>query len=182
MRLYMTNAEYAPRAAVCHGNGESYQPHDISVGRSEPRKGDFMSATKVKVRYGKEVVEYSDAELSRMTTQQLKQLKSDLQANIEMISAKRMMYRNTNTEEKNSPVYWEAMARYKGALAMLRRAITHVNSFMAGAPKPEESQDIEHWLYNYYQQSKTLLSPETVERIKDLASEKAGFYIEIGGE
>ena len=52
----------------------------------------------IKLRIGKEEVVYSDDDLSIMTRDQLKQLKQDLQCNMEEVSAKRARYQAENNE------------------------------------------------------------------------------------
>ena len=134
----------------------------------------------IKVKYGKEVVTYTDKELSELSKQQLKQLKADLQNNIEEISAKKSKYINENTEERNSSAYWRKINSYKSATVFCRKAISYVNTFVADAQDDNKS-NTEHWLWCYYQESKKLLTTDCIDNIESMADEKAGFHCAFGG-
>ena len=59
----------------------------------------------IKLRIGRSEIIYSDEDLMNMSRVQLKQLKQDLQCNIEEVSAKKAKYQAENSEEYNSKEY-----------------------------------------------------------------------------
>lgn len=83
----------------------------------------------IKLRIGREEIVYSDDDLSTMTRNQLKQLKQDLQCNMEEVSAKKARYQAENNEEYNSKEYFKQIAKYKTVMANLKRAIAKVNTY-----------------------------------------------------
>ena len=132
----------------------------------------------IKVGKGENQKTYTEEDLAKMSSLELKQLKQELQIGIENISVKISKYRNENTESKNSHEYWAKINTYKAVMNMLKQAI-----FIAGKYEKEANikthKSQERWLYCYYMASKTLLSAEMVKDIEALATQQTGLSGEI---
>ena len=139
----------------------------------------FGGTKLIKLRIGKEEIVYSDEDLSVMTKEQLKQLKQDLQCNMEDVSAKRARYQAENTEEYNSKEYFKQMAKYKCVIANLKKAIAKVNVYETDV-KEDELKHREHWLWSFYITVKHNLDKEEFKKFVSMADEKAEYHVEIG--
>lgn len=133
----------------------------------------------IKLRIGKEEIVYSDDDLSTMSKVQLKQLKQDLQCNIEEVSAKKTKYQAENNEEYNSKEYFKQIAKYKTVIANLKRAIAKVNAY-ENCTKENELKDREHWLWCFYAIAKKNLDEDKFSNFVKLTDKKANFSVEIG--
>lgn len=133
----------------------------------------------IKVRIGKEELIYSDEDLMLMNLAQLKQLKQDLQCNLEDVSAKKAKYQAENDEEYNSKEYFKHIAKFKGVMVALKHAIAKVNVYSTNL-KEEIYKDREHWLWEFYISAKNILKSEEFENLVKMADEKAKYHVEIG--
>jgi hypothetical protein len=133
----------------------------------------------IKLRIGKEEIVYSDDDLSTMSKVQLKQLKQDLQCNIEEVSAKKTKYQAENNEEYNSKEYFKQIAKYKGVIANLKRAIAKVSAY-ENYTKENEAKDREHWLWCFYTIAKKNIDEIKFNDFIKMTNEKAKFSMEIG--
>lgn len=133
----------------------------------------------IKLRIGKEEIVYSDEDLSMMTKEQLKQLKQDLQCNMEEVSVKRSRYKAENNEEYNSKNYYKQIAKYKTVMASLRRAIAKVNLYENDV-KENDLKKREHWLWLFYITVKRDIDENTFNEFVKNADEKAKYHIDFG--
>ena len=67
----------------------------------------------IRFKSGDDEVRYTAEELRNMSREELKQIKRELQSNIEIVSSKRADYLNYNNDGKNSKEYFNKMAKYK---------------------------------------------------------------------
>lgn len=133
----------------------------------------------IKLRIGKEEIVYSDDDLSVMTRGQLKQLKQDLQCNMEEVSAKRARYQAENNEKYNSKEYFTQIAKYKTVMANLKRAIAKVNTYEIDV-KENELKDREHWLWSFYVNVKHNIDKNEFEKFVKMTDEDVKYHIKIG--
>lgn len=133
----------------------------------------------IKLRIGKEEIVYSDDDLSVMTRDQLKQLKQDLQCNMEEVSAKKARYQAENKEEYNSKEYFKQIAKYKTVMANLKRAIAKVNTYEIDI-KENNLKDREHWLWSFYINVKHNIDKSEFEKFVKITDENVKYHIEIG--
>ena len=133
----------------------------------------------IKLRIGREEIVYSDDDLSTMSREQLKQLKQDLQCNMEEVSAKKARYQAENNEEYNSKEYFKQIAKYKTVIVSLKRAIAKVNVYETEL-KENTLKDREHWLWCFYTIVKKNLDEDKFNNFVKLTDEKANFSVEIG--
>ena len=133
----------------------------------------------IKLRIGKEEIVYSDDDLSVMTRDQLKQLKQDLQCNMEEVSAKKARYQAENKEEYNSKEYLKQIAKYKTVMANLKRAIAKVNTYEIDI-KENNLKDREHWLWSFYINVKHNIDKSEFEKFVKITDENVKYHIEIG--
>lgn len=139
-----------------------------------------MEETKlIKLRIGREEIVYSDDDLSTMTRNQLKQLKQDLQCNMEEVSAKKARYQAENNEEYNSKEYFKRIAKYKTIMANLKRAIAKVNVYETEL-KENTLKDKEHWLWSFYVNVKHNIDKNEFEKLVKMTDEYVKYHIEIG--
>lgn len=139
-----------------------------------------MEETKlIKLRIGREEIVYSDDDLSTMTRNQLKQLKQDLQCNMEEVSAKKARYQAENNEEYNSKEYFKQIAKYKTIMANLKRAIAKVNVYETEL-KENTLKDKEHWLWSFYVNVKHNIDKNEFEKLVKMTDEYVKYHIEIG--
>ena len=133
----------------------------------------------IKLRIGREEIVYSDDDLSTMTRNQLKQLKQDLQCNMEEVSAKKARYQAENNEEYNSKEYFKQIAKYKTIMANLKRAIAKVNVYETEL-KENTLKDKEHWLWSFYVNVKHNIDKNEFEKLVKMTDEYVKYHIEIG--
>lgn len=133
----------------------------------------------IKLRIGREEIVYSDDDLSTMTRNQLKQLKQDLQCNMEEVSAKKARYQAENNEEYNSKEYFKQIAKYKTVIANLKRAIAKVNVYETEL-KENTLKDKEHWLWSFYVNVKHNIDKNEFEKLVKMTDEYVKYHIEIG--
>lgn len=133
----------------------------------------------IKLRIGREEIVYSDDDLSTMTRNQLKQLKQDLQCNMEEVSAKKARYQAENNEEYNSKEYFKQIAKYKTVIANLKRAIAKVNVYETEL-KENTLKDKEHWLWSFYVNVKHNINKNEFEKLVKMTDEYVKYHIEIG--
>ena len=133
----------------------------------------------IKLRIGREEIVYSDDDLSTMTRNQLKQLKQDLQCNMEEVSAKKARYQAENNEEYNSKEYFKQIAKYKTVMANLKRAIAKVNTYEIDV-KENELKDREHWLWSFYINVKHGIDENEFNKFVKMTDEYVKYHIEIG--
>lgn len=139
-----------------------------------------MEETKlIKLRIDREEIVYSDDDLSTMTRNQLKQLKQDLQCNMEEVSAKKARYQAENNEEYNSKEYFKQIAKYKTVIANLKRAIAKVNVYETEL-KENTLKDKEHWLWSFYVNVKHNIDKNEFEKLVKMTDEYVKYHIEIG--
>ena len=126
---------------------------------------------------------YTKEQLEQMSIQELRTLKNRIQRNIEEVSLKRSLYTNENKEEYNSHEYWKKINTYKTVIMINRNYLAYIKTFEPNAPnvpvQTRERKDVEHWLYCFYQESKILLSEETIKMLEDNADDKAGYYCDF---
>ena len=133
----------------------------------------------IKLRIGREEIVYSDDDLSVMTRDQLKQLKQDLQCNMEEVSAKRARYQAENNEAYNSKEYFKRIAKYKTVMANLKRAIAEVNTYEIDV-KENDLKEREHWLWSFYVNVKHNIDKNEFEKLVNMTDDKAKYHIAIG--
>lgn len=133
----------------------------------------------IKLRIDREEIVYSDDDLSTMTRNQLKQLKQDLQCNMEEVSAKKARYQAENNEEYNSKEYFKQIAKYKTVIANLKRAIAKVNVYETEL-KENTLKDKEHWLWSFYVNVKHNIDKNEFEKLVKMTDEYVKYHIEIG--
>ena len=133
----------------------------------------------IKLRIGREEIVYSDDDLSVMTRDQLKQLKQDLQCNMEEVSAKKARYQAENNEEYNSKEYFTQIAKYKTVMANLKRAIAKVNVYETEL-KENILRDRERWLWSFYVNVKHNIDKNEFEKFVKMTDENVKYHIEIG--
>ena len=133
----------------------------------------------IKLRIGREEIVYSDDDLSTMTRNQLKQLKQDLQCNMEEVSAKKARYQAENNEEYNSKEYFKQIAKYKTVMANLKRAIAKVNTYEIDV-KENDLKDREHWLWSFYINVKHGIDENEFNKFVKMTDEDVKYHIEIG--
>ena len=139
-----------------------------------------MEETKlVKLRIGRKEIVYSDDDLSTMTRNQLKQLKQDLQCNMEEVSAKKAKYQAENNEEYNSKEYFKQIAKYKTVMASLKRAIAKVNVYETEL-KENTLRDKEHWLWSFYINVKHNIDENEFNKFVKMTDECVKHHVEIG--
>ena len=114
-----------------------------------------------------------------MTRNQLKQLKQDLQCNMEEVSAKKARYQAENNEEYNSKEYFKQIAKYKTIMANLKRAIAKVNVYETEL-KENTLKDKEHWLWSFYVNVKHNIDKNEFEKLVKMTDEYVKYHIEIG--
>ena len=133
----------------------------------------------IKLRIGREEIVYSDDDLSTMTRNQLKQLKQDLQCNMEEVSAKKARYQAENNEEYNSKEYFKQIAKYKTVMANLKRAIAKVNTYEIDV-KENDLKDREHWLWSFYINVKHNIDENEFNKFVKMTDEDVKYHVEIG--
>lgn len=133
----------------------------------------------IKFKKNGNLVSYTEAELVLMTREELKNLKRELQANIEEVSAKRATYNATNKEEFNSKEYHSKIAGYKTVVANLKKAIAYISSIMEQSRENELSKR-EHWLWSFYKEVKNHSWKGKFNKFIKLADERAKYHVEIG--
>ena len=133
----------------------------------------------IKLRIGKEEIVYSDDDLSSMSREQLKQLKQDLQCNMEDVSAKKTRYQAENNEDYNSKEYFKQIAKYKTVMVNLKKAIAKVNVY-ENEVKDNELKDREHWLWSFYVNVKHTLDKNEFNKFVKMTDEKLGYNVKIG--
>lgn len=133
----------------------------------------------IKLRIDREEIVYSDDDLSTMTRNQLKQLKQDLQCNMEEVSAKKARYQAENNEEYNSKEYFKQIAKYKTVIANLKRAIAKVNVYETEL-KENTLKDKEHWLWSFYVNVKHNIDKNEFEKLVKMTDEDTKYHVEIG--
>jgi len=133
----------------------------------------------IKVMIDKELILYSDEDLASMTKGQLKQLKQDLQCNMEEVSAKKAKYNAENTEAMNSKEYFKRIAKYKTVMANLKRAIAKVNVYEKDADESELKHQ-EHWLWCFYTIVKNSMTEKAFKELIEETDEKAKYHCTIG--
>ena len=133
----------------------------------------------IKVRIGKDELIYSDEDLMSMNLTQLKQLKQDLQCNMEDVSAKKAKYQAENNEEYNSKEYFKHIAKFKGVMVALKHAIAKVNVYCNNL-KEETHDNREHWLWTFYISAKNKMECDEFKSLVKMTDEKVKYHIEIG--
>lgn len=137
----------------------------------------------VKIRTKDGEVIYTPKELQNMNKGELKQLKRELQSNIEEVASKRADYNLNNQEKYNSKKYCEKINSYKKVIAILKSQIAYINKFVEKA-KRDELQENEQWLYNFYINTKNSIRKNKFEKLIKMTDECTEYHIdfEIVGE
>lgn len=133
----------------------------------------------IKLRIGKEEIIYSDDDLMMMNKSQLKQLKQDLQCNIEDVSAKKTRYQAENNESYNSKEYFKRIAKYKTAISAIKHSIAKVSLYFNNL-KEDTFEKNEQWLWQFYISAKNILNFDEFKNIVSMVDEKTKYHIEIG--
>ena len=129
---------------------------------------------------GKENEEVITEEMiSKMTKQELKNLKARCQAVQGEISLKRQQFQAENEFERNSSEFWKKMSVYKKIIGIFQRYIVYLNQVEKEALPPPKSVDKEHWLWCYYQESMKVLTENMVQQIIEMADTRAKFHIDF---
>lgn len=131
----------------------------------------------VKIRIGGDEIIYSDNDLMMMNKVQLKQLKQDLQCNIEDVSAKKARYQAENNEEYNSKEYFKQIAKYKAVISALKHSIAKVNMYFSNLEE-DDLKKREHWLWEFYTFAKNNLDVENFKNLKTMTDKKTKYQIE----
>ena len=139
----------------------------------------FGGTKLIKLRIGKEEIVYSDDDLSIMAKDQLKQLKQDLQCNMEEVSAKRARYEAENIENRKSKEYLTQIAKYKTVMSALKKAIAKVNAYEIDV-KENDLKKREHWLWSFYISVKHEVNKDEFEKFVKMADERVEYHEEIG--
>ena len=129
---------------------------------------------------GKENEEVITEEMiTKMTKQELKNLKARCQAVQGEISLKRQQFQAENEFERNSSEFWKKMSVYKKIIGIFQRYIVYLNQVEKEALPPPKSIDREHWLWCYYQESMKVLTESMVQQIIEMADTRAKFHIDF---
>ena len=132
----------------------------------------------VKVRIDGKDFEYSDEDLSKMNTEQLKQLKRDLQDNVQQVSMRKARYNAENEEEWNSKEYFKQINKYKGVLSALNSSIAKVSRYERQAIN-ESYKSQEHWLWNFYRITRDSINERKFKKFVEETDEKCGYHVEV---
>lgn len=129
---------------------------------------------------GKENEEIITEEMiSKMTRQELKNLKARCQAVQGEISLKRQQFQAENEFERNSSEFWKKMSVYKKVIGIFQNYIVYLNQVEKEAMPTSESIDREHWLWCYYQESMKVLTDSMVGQITEMADTRAKFHVDF---
>ena len=132
----------------------------------------------VKVRIDGKDFEYSDEDLSNMSIEQLKQLKRDLQVNVQQVSVKKAKYNAENEEEWNSKEYLKQINKFKGIIFALNSSIAKVSKYEKSAVS-ELYRNQEHWLWNFYKIVKNSVGEKKFRRFVEETDEKSNYHVEV---
>ena len=122
---------------------------------------------------------YTEAQILAMSKQEIKNLKALIQSSINDVSVKRDAFRTETELDKKSQDFYRKMYVYKSIIAKYTKALAWLNTIEVSAKGSQEQEDIEHWLWCYYQESMKVLTEEMVSQIKEMADVRAKFHIEI---
>ena len=132
----------------------------------------------VKVRIDGKDFEYSDEDLSNMSIEQLKQLKRDLQVNVQQVSVKKAKYNAENEEEWNSKEYLKQINKFKGIIFALNSSIAKVSKYEKSAVS-ELSRNQEHRQWNFYKIVKNSVGEKKFRRFVEETDEKSNYHVEV---
>ena len=133
----------------------------------------------VKLRIGKEEILYTDKDLQEMSIGQLKQLKRDLNDNIENVSAKKARYIAENNEPRGSKEFFNVISKYKTVVARLKHAMNEVTCYI-NEKNDDDFKNREHWLWSFYVNAKHSLDSEVFENIVADTDSRTGYHTVIG--
>ena len=121
----------------------------------------------------------TENEILSMSRQEIRSLKQRCQSCMNEIALKRNKFRTENDCEKNSQEFWRKTYVYKGAIVKYTKALAWLSQIEIDAVPTKETEDKEHWLWCYYQESMKVLTEDMVNQIKEMADERAHFHCEI---
>lgn len=133
----------------------------------------------IKYRNDKNDVSYTEEDLKSFSRVELKQIKREIQSNIEMVSARRADYVNNNSDGRNSKEYFKKMNNYKYVIAKLKNEIMYLNKLMNDAQE-KESNEREHWLWCFYMNVKNSTRKGKFAKYIKVTDEFAKYHVEIG--
>lgn len=129
-------------------------------------------------RDGKSVV-YTEEKLYELSRENLKEIKSEIQSNIEQVSSKKEHYKLNNDDEYNSKEYLSKMAQYKSIVVKLKSYIAYINYILSSKHESEMKQR-EHWLWCFYMNVKNSTRKGKLNKLIKITDERAKYHIEIG--
>jgi hypothetical protein len=121
----------------------------------------------------------TEEQISKMTRQELKNLKARCQAVQSEVSLKRQQFQAENEFEKNSSEFWKKMSVYKKIIGIFQKYIVYLNQVEKESIVPKEHADREHWLWCYYQESMKVLTESMVQQISEMADTRAKFHVDF---
>ena len=121
---------------------------------------------------------YTPKELQIMSKGELKQIKRELQNNIDEVGLKRADYNLKNQEKYGSKKYLEKINSYKKVITILKSQIVYVNKFIEKC-KRDEVQENEHWLYNFYMTTKKSIRKGKFNKIVKLTDECTQYHVDF---
>ena len=133
----------------------------------------------VKYKNDNKDISYTEEELKSFSKSKLKQINRELQSNIELVSSRRADYINTNNDGKNSKEYFSKMANYKRVIAILKNQIMFINGLI-GELDEDDLKKREHWLWNFYINTKSCIRKGKFEKIVKCTDERSKYHVEIG--
>lgn len=134
---------------------------------------------KIKFRIHEKNVVYTDEELELLPRSELKQIVRDIQLNIDEVSMRRTNYNMHNGEKYNSKEYLKKTLMYKQIIINLKKQIEFVNKIIE-RNKRDELHDMEHWLYNFYINTKKSVRKGKLKKLIKLTDDTTKYHINFG--
>jgi hypothetical protein len=132
----------------------------------------------IKFKRNGKTVYYTDEELHRLSRENLKHLKGEIQSNIMQISARKEQY-ILNNEENCSKEYWAKIAQYKSITVKLNDYIVYINHIL-DTNHESELHKREHWFWTFYMNVKKNTRKGKFEKIIKMTDEHVKYHIEVG--
>jgi hypothetical protein len=132
----------------------------------------------VKLKINNETFVYTEEEILNMDRDELRALKREVQSNIEEISAKRATYIACNKDGYNSKEYYQKLAMYKSLIAKLKKSISYLSKITDDS-KREDINKREHWLWNFYINTKNSIRKGKFDKIVKYTDEHVTYHINV---
>lgn len=126
-------------------------------------------------------VRYHEEDIKKMNRTEIKQLKAQLQVNLEEVAMRKTRYQCNNNEAKNSDEYWRRMTSYKQSMNIIRREIVYLSGIEKLAevkPEPEQERE-QHWLWCFYQETIDKVNKRTLAKLTEMADARAGYHFDL---